>query len=181
MNWGQPVSLLLDASPWGLGAALREGDDFIEWFTSPIDGLDVTRLGLAIGSPDGQQVWESLCALVALRHWHDRWKTRRVCLEVRGDSVCMLTLVIQLRARASSPALGMVAREMALDIAEAVYTPDVVSHVPGIAHKVADGLSRRCEPHKGVWKLPSLLFGIPETHVARRDDSFWRCARPPPG
>ena len=181
MNWGQPVCLLLDARPWGLGAALREGDNYIEWFTSPVDELDVSHLGLPIGSPDGQQVWESLCALVALRHWHSRWHQGRVRIEVRGDSVCMLTLVIQLRARASSPALGMVAREMALDIAEAVYTPDVVSHVPGLAHKVADGLSRRFETKKSaVWQLPALLAGVPEAHVARRDEKFWRCARPPP-
>ena len=102
-------------------------------------------------------------------------------MEVKGDSVSMLTLLLHLKARAASPGLGLVAREVALDIAEAVYSPDVASHTPGIAHKLADALSRRFMPQKEgkVWEIPSVLQQVPEVEAPVRSPDFWRCLHPP--
>ena len=57
------------------------------------------RFGFELGDPAGKQVWESLAALVAVRLWKAHWQQRRVCLTVRGDSVEMLTLVVNMRPR----------------------------------------------------------------------------------
>ena len=56
--------------------------------------------------------------------------------------------------------LGIIAREMELDIASATYTPDIVEHLPGVSNKAADLLSRRSQPGK-VLSLP--LYLTPET------------------
>ena len=49
-----------------------------------------------------------------------------------------------------SPTLGVIAREMALDVAGLSYAPDIVRHIPGIANVSADALSRRYEPFSKV-------------------------------
>ena len=72
----------------------------IEYFTSALCSEGVARFGFELGDPAGQQVWESLAALVAVRLWKAHWQQRRVCLTVRGDSVAMLTLVVNMRVPA---------------------------------------------------------------------------------
>ena len=72
-----------------------------------------------------------------------------------------------------SPSLGVVAREMALDIAEAVYDPQVATHVPGVANTAADELSRRLEPNH-AFKLPPILHDASEVHPPERTDKWWR-------
>ena len=41
------------------------------------------------------------------------------------------------KMKTHSQSLGVVAREMALDISDAVYEPQVASHVPGVANIAA--------------------------------------------
>ena len=72
--------------------------------------------------------------------WAKLWRHRRSFLAVRSDSVVAITLLVHCRAAGDSTAL--VARECALDMAEGIYTPDVGSHLPGIANTTADMLSR---------------------------------------
>lgn len=69
--------------------------------------------------------------------------------------------------------LGLIAREMVLDIASAAYTPDVVAHIPGIANKAADLLSRRQEPGK-VAALPAYLARDLEHRCEPRPLKWWR-------
>ena len=76
-----------------------------------------------------QQVLEALAMLVALRVWAPRWTSSRVLLTVRSDNMSTLALVAKMQPH--SPQLGVVAREMALDIAGAAYAPDVTEHLPG--------------------------------------------------
>jgi hypothetical protein len=96
-------------------------------------------------------------------------------MRITGDSVSMLTLITKMRPPSNSPALGLIAREMALDVADMVYAPDVAAHIPGIANVVADSLSRRFEAPS--WRCPELLAEVKEAHPPRRDASFIRTLR----
>ena len=83
---------------------------------------------------------------------------------------------MRMRVRSSSPLLGIIARELALDISERAYCPDAASHIPGITNATADSLSRKYAPRKGnsPWSLPSWLARVPERKVPRRDRSYYR-------
>ena len=61
-------------------------------------------------------------------------------LRVKSDSISALILVLKLKTAGTGPAV--IAREMALDMASALYTPSVVAHLPGVANITADLLSR---------------------------------------
>jgi hypothetical protein len=167
------MAVTIDSSPWGLAAYLSEDDSPVSWFSTKITEDDVARYGVAIGSCTGQQIWESLGALLALRTWKLRWLHTRVNLRVRGDNITMLQLLVKLRPPSHSDGLGLIARELALDIAEAVYGPDVSEHIPGIANVTADTLSRRYEPGF-EWTLPLSLARVPEARAPARDASFYR-------
>ena len=80
-------------------------------------------LEIKVGSCEGQQVVEALCMLVALRVWAKRWKGTRPTIRVKSDSISALILILDLRT--SGKANGLIAREVALDIAQGVYKPNV--------------------------------------------------------
>ena len=109
--------------------------------------------------------------LVALRIWKEHWTTERVCLEVRADNVTALTLVMTLKG--SSPAINQIARELALDLGDASFRPDVISHTPGVASCIADALSRRYEPGT-EFTLPQQLENVPECRVTNWDSTWWK-------
>ena len=77
--------------------------------------------------------------LVALRIWKKHQTTERVCLEERADNVTALTLVLAMKC--SSPEINQIARELALDLGDASFRPDVISHTLGVASCIADALS----------------------------------------
>ena len=89
----------------------------------------------------------------------------------------MAALAMVCRMQPSSPTLGIIARELALDIADAVYEPQLASHVPGLANVAADTLSRKHQPGY-AFRLPSILHGCLEVHPPARDDAWWRSAIP---
>ena len=64
--------------------------------------------------------------------------------------------------------MGIIAKELALDVASRSYEPQVVLHTPGVAHKLADHLSRRFAPRDAstTWAVPPPLEGLEETLVA---------------
>ena len=178
LNHGLKVELVLDASPWGLGGYIIVDGAPQAYFTSELTAHDERILGWPIGDCSGQQAWEALAALVALRLWHRMWADRRVLLRVAGDSVSMLTLVIHMRAPTQSKALGVIAREIALDVAHAVYQPDVATHIPGMANKVPDILSRRHQPGTS-WQVPPFLAQVAATPAPIRDESYYNTLTPP--
>ena len=103
-------------------------------------------------------MWESLTACVALRLWAKYWQGARVRIRVRGDSVAMLTLVLMMKSKPGVENTGLIAREIALDVAGGVYAPAAGGHVPGVANTLADSLSRRCMPaDSGKWAVPKIL------------------------
>ena len=167
---GLDVEIVMDASGRGLGAYLKEDGVITEYFKDTLTDLDAEILGHELGTADGQQTWEALVALCALRLWSDKWMSRRIKLRVMSDSVTAMIMVLRLKARGSGPAL--VAREVALDLADALYQPNVVGHLPGIANTIADYLSR---PDKwDAIALPAALADAREMQLPPRTRCWWR-------
>ena len=96
--------------------------------------------------------------------------------KANSNRVLYARLVLKLKAAGRGPRL--IAREIALDMAEAIYQPEVLEHVPGISNKVCDQLSRLYEPGKGA-NFPELLRDVPRIKVAQRRSNFYRAALAP--
>ena len=114
--------------------------------------------------------------LVGLRLWAGYWKHRRSTLLVKGDSVTALTLVMHCRAAPGK--MTIIARELALDIAECVYRPDLVVHIPGVNNISADRLSRLHDQHKPA-TVPAFLSSVRRAEVPIRDSTYYRALLPP--
>ena len=124
------------------------------------------------GDCAGQQVWESLIILVALRAWKDVWQTGRFSIIIRSDNITALVMALRLK----SPPGGAkrIAKELALDLTFATWIPLIVEHIPGISNALADILSRRRDPaHEETWRLPRVLERVPETRVPVRDATYY--------
>ena len=145
------VDVVLDASPWGLAGVLTVNDQPVEFFAEAITPHDVDTFDHTIGDAAGQQVWECLAALIAVRLWRNRWQKHQVCLRIRGDSVAMLTLLVNMRPHSAQ--MRLIAQEIAIDMAHYTFVPVIAQHIPGIANVVADELSRWAQPGH-VQKLP---------------------------
>jgi len=166
------IELVLDASPWGLGGIMLINGTCDEYFSSPLSSLDTSLFQHELGSPNGQQVWECLCALVALRLWRPTWGNRAMTLRVKGDSMSMLSLIVNLRT--SSPQLSLIGREIAMEYAQAVFVPVQAVHIPGIANTLADELSRRAHPGHLHREQPHLfLRDARQRQVPARDKSYY--------
>lgn len=165
------VTMVIDASPWGIAGILVVDGHAQEYFSDPLCDHDVEIFSHAIGSPDGQQVWESLAALVALRLWQEKWQLHRVRLTVRGDNVTMLTLIVNLRPR--SAALALIGQELALTFCEFSFVPVVAAHLPGVANVAADSLSRESQPGRDKKVTIDYLLSARRRHVPPRLASYY--------
>ena len=169
-NVGAKLRIFGDASIFGLGAYLMRNQEIVSWYASPITQDDEIFLGVEKGNESWQQVLECLNMLVALRTWKSFWCSERIKLEVRSDNIAALTLVMNLKG--GSKAMNQVARELALDLGDAAYKPDIVMHT-GVASSMADTLSRKFSPSK-PFCLPPALEGVPEIFPVARDKFWWR-------
>ena len=88
------MSIVTDASPWGLGGYLLIEDAAKAYFTSPLTQTDADLLRAPLGEAAGQQVWEALAMLVALRVWKKVWQQQGVHLAATADSISTLTLLL---------------------------------------------------------------------------------------
>ena len=89
---------------------------------------------------------------------------------MRSDSVSALIMLIKLKANGAGT--NTVARELALDICDALYEPNVAAHVPGVANIIADHLSQMVE-RPGA-PLPRDLDSAKMVRFQRRDAAWWR-------
>ena len=175
---GDTVDMCLDASPFGLGGFLTENGRITSWFACPISAAEAKLLGIVVGSHTCQQVVEALVTLVALRAWSPRWSGQRSRIRVRSDSISALVLCLQLKTHGDGT--STVAREIALDIADAMYAPNIVEHVPGLENIVADELSRRYAPEKNPpFLLPSCLDNVEEMILPERGLSYFETKQLP--
>jgi hypothetical protein len=170
LGQGPKVSIVCDASPFGLGAWLAIDGRVREYFADRIHTEDSEVLGIEPGSCKGQQAWESLTILVALRLWFPLWRGSRVQLRIASDNITALTMAANLKS--SGRAVNIIAREMALDLAQALYAPDIVEHRPGVTNIAADMLSRRFDPSK-IFILPDCLRDAQEVTLPRRGAKWW--------
>ena len=74
------LPLVFDASPWGIGAVLYRDGVPLFYFISALTKYDEQRFRYKIGDHKGQQTWESLSVLVALKTWQDQYMGRRFSL-----------------------------------------------------------------------------------------------------
>ena len=67
---------------------------------------------------EGQQIWEALAILVAVDIWTNIWAHNRIVLNVKGDNVGALTLLIKMRPDGPNMAI------IALHLVEVSFPPD---------------------------------------------------------
>ena len=172
------VTITVDASPFGMGAFISWNGTPREFFAVPISDDDVEILGHQRGDCAGQQTWECLTAVVALRQWRDFWHEDRTALTVRGDNGSLLTMIDSYKT--TGPGTSIVGRELALLTARGCYKPSVALHLPGVANVVSDLLSRRFQDPKEIqWRPHEFLADAVEVHPPRRDRSWYRALVPP--
>ena len=109
--------------------------------------------------------------LVALRIWSELWLKGRIMLTVRSDNLATLALVAKMQPH--SPQMGIIAREVALDIAVASYAPDIVEHLPGVANTISDSLSRLHNPDK-LYNVPDCLREVVQESVPTRGENWYK-------
>ena len=173
---GVRIDITTDASPWGIGAILAIDGRAVEYFTQPTTLDDAQALGIELTRDSKcQQAFEALTLLVALRQWRYHWATRRCVLHVASDNIAALSMVCKIQPH--SPMLNLIARELALDVADAIYQPQICEHVPGVANIAADALSRKYDPGFR-YHLPTVLRGATEIHPELRPPAWWRAACP---
>ena len=170
LGLGSAVEVCLDASPWGLGGVLTIDGVHKAWFACPLSPEECHLLGIEQGSCTCQQIVESLAALVALRAWHQQWCNSRSVLKVRSDSVAALTITLRLKTKGRGT--GIIAREMALDIALSCYSPHVAEHVPGTSNVLCDVLSRKYQPCV-EYSVPAALSNVQETVLPPRTEGYF--------
>ena len=99
----------------------------------------------------------------------------------RYIDVSALTALIVGKARGAG--VSLLSRELLLDISEEAYEPSVAAHIPGIANKLADALSRTTAPagHGAKESVESLLkdSNAFKVTVPDRTLTFLRTKTPP--
>ena len=160
--------MVLDASPWGMGGVLISGDKILSWFSSNLTKWDEERFNHKIGTDAGQQTWEALCILVALRAWKKMWATQQCSLTIKSDNISALVMASKLKITSSQ----LIAREVALELSEAAFMPRHVVHVPGVMNVWADALSRLSSP-RGHYAVPARLLSVPCAEPAKRTVAFY--------
>ena len=170
---GSVIELGTDASPWGLGGWMSRDGVITHYFSSPVSNFDLSLFNLTRGSCEAQQTLECLAILVAVRAWLPRC-TDRVQIKVRSDNIGALTLAIKMRPHTAAQAI--IARELALSFVGFSFLPGVY-HTPGIAHVIADKLSRLDDPGctnaADIVNHPALQQAV-RTNVKERDVHYYR-------
>ena len=125
-----------DASVWGGGAILRCGEAITEYMHCTWDESTVQHLGVCIGDPRHQTLWEFLTLLMSLMIWGGNFLTEEVAL--LGDNTASLADALDLKGRG---VLMDIARELSWRKARFGWQ-FAVGHVPSERNSIPDALSR---------------------------------------
>ena len=129
------------------------------WFSDKVTKEDVKLFRHKVGDSAGQQIWECLVVLIALKVWTDFWLPRKTAITIRSDNYSALAMTARLKVPSSANIIG---REVALIYSQACFEPRFVDHVPGATNVLSDDLSRLADsssPHE----MPALLMNIKPT------------------
>ena len=137
-NW----SAHFDASPWGGGAILLEGNVVREYFAVSWRKQDAEHLGVHPGTPKWQSFWELAAILLCLEAWGRRFTS--TSMAIVGDNTSALQDALDLKGK--GPMLAL-AREIALRRAQH-GCKFVVGHIPTERNTVPDRLSRLFAPER---------------------------------
>lgn len=147
----------------------------VGWFAVAITAFEEKLFGHVIGDASGQQTWEALAILIGLRLFKQFWVKNRATLEVRADNVTALAMLTRMRAKGQG--VNLVARELALDLSDGCFRPDVCCHIPGITNKCCDALSRLFQPNNNI-PFPKMLHNIPEFSPPLRENTYYSIISP---
>ena len=136
-----------------------------------INGFEFDLFKHTKGDASGQQTWEALAILVGLKLFSMHWQKSRAVLEVRSDNLTALSMTLCMKGKGFG--VNLVARALALGLADGAFRPEVVKHVSGASNVVADILSRKFQPDK-EFVLPQILRKVEEFHPPSRDASCYR-------
>jgi hypothetical protein len=176
LGHGDRIELCLDASPWGLGGFLTINGKIRSFFRCGLSDEELELLALRRAESAAQQTVEALAVLVGLRAWKSHWLHKHVVLKVKSDSVSALVITLKMKTSGVGP--GIIAREMALDVASSEYQPSIVEHIPGVENTVADELSRRFQPGHD-YAHPTVLLGADEIVLEPRSRAYYRTVSKP--
>ena len=168
-SMGEDIKFTVDASPYGIGGVLYVRGLPEAFFYDKLHDEDEALLNTERGTADGQQMWECLSILVALRIWWTYWAERKAVVTIRSDNIAALTLGARLKITGPCNIIG---REISMLYAEASYEPRFFEHVPGVGNVVADALSRVYDPAK-CCVIPSVLRGIDSPAGLMTDSVIW--------
>ena len=163
------VNIITDASPEGLGAVLVINDQVIDTVASPVTEFDAKALGFELGSSSSQGVVEALAIIMALHHWGAKLAGMNVQITIQSDSVTALATT-QKKSGASAAqnfcgaVLGVLLERYRVEDAK-------LQHIPGVANKVADYLSRPSMWGKST-RPPEVGEGTISASVVRDDDFY---------
>ena len=163
------LMFVLDASPYGLGGVLFDGESPVAYFGSKLTKDDVKIHKHAIGDCAGQQIWECLVVLVAMRAWKHLWLPRKSSVTLRSDNYSALAMASRMKVPSSANLIG---RELALLYTNASFEPRFVDHVPGIANTLSDDLSRLADTHN-PHEVPASLKHLTPTLIPRRTRAWY--------
>lgn len=135
--------VITDACPWGIGGVLYHNKVAKRWFASHLPSELLNKFKASVGDPSFNTLWEAVALLVALRLWLPS-TDRRLSTRIKSDNVGALRTLLKLTS--PSQAMGVVAREVALDVAAGNYQITELEHVPGVTNVVVDALSRMWSP-----------------------------------
>ena len=172
--FGSRFMAAVDASPWGIGGLLMEGDKVTACFADRVQEDDIARLEVVVGDHRSQSVLEGLAVLVALRLFASQagWAAGALAyMGVRSDSKAALGAAINLASPGSM--LNAIGAEIAFDMAVGDYLVDLFEHTEGVANVSPDVLSRRFAPGEPK-PTPPPFRGIPELDVPARGPEWWR-------
>ena len=169
---GDGTYIATDACPWGMAGVLFINNLPVAWYACQLDSRDLRRFRASRGDCRHNTTWEALALLIAIRIW---LPGTTILARVKSDSLSALRSMVRLTS--PSPALNLIARELALDRALGLYTIGVATHIPGASNKLPDDLSRMWAPEPHT--LPIELANVQRVQEPIRDKHFWKTAQGP--